>query len=188
MNRSYRQQRSMRALLFSGVVHLCLVIVFMFSFYVQRPSDIEDAIAVDLINPKEAPKQRRRLKPPPPKQLRTPQRTDPSTESNQRHLDLAASANLINETVRQSEAELLHSATKSVSDTETALPDMMTEARPFNSQSTPIHESVASPFQTTAGEGVNSPRQRVKGDGGYGFHKLESTGYFRHWNYRGRRR
>ena len=176
MNRSYRQQRSMRALLFSGVVHLCLVIVFMFSFYVQRPSDIEDAIAVDLINPKEAPKQRRRLKPPPPKQLRTPQRTDPSTESNQRHLDLAASANLINETVRQSEAELLHSATKSVSDTETALPDMMTEARPFNSQSTPIHESVASPFQTTAGEGVNSPRQRVKGDGGYGFHKLESTG------------
>ncbi len=176
MNRSYRQQRSMRALLFSGVVHLCLVIVFMFSFYVQRPSDIEDAIAVDLINPKEAPKQRRRLKPPPPKQLRTPQRTDPSTESNQRHLDLAASANLINETVRQSEAELLHSATKSVSDTETALPDMMTEARPFNSQSTPIHESVASPFQTTAGEGINSPQQRVKGDGGDGFHRLESTG------------
>jgi hypothetical protein len=176
VNRSYRQQRSMRALLFSGVVHLCLVIVFMFSFYVQRPSDIEDAIAVDLINPKEAPKQRRRLKPPPPKQLRTPQRTDPSTESNQRHLDLAASANLINETVRQSEAELLHSATKSVSDTETALPDMMTEARPFNSQSTPIHESVASPFQTTAGEGINSPQQRVKGDGGDGFHRLESTG------------
>ena len=176
MNRSQRRNRSMRALLFAGVVHLCLAIVFTFSFYVQRPTNIQDVIAADLLNPKDAPKQRRRLKPPPPKKLRTPQQTDPSTESSQRHLDLTASANLINETVRQSEAELLHSATKSVSETETALPDVMTEAQPFNSRSAPIHKSVASPFQTTAGEGINSPRQRVKGDGAYGFHKLESTG------------
>ena len=110
------------------------------------------------------------------RKLRVPQQTDPSTESSQRHLDLAASSNLINETVRQSEAELLHSATKSVSETETALPDVMTDARPFNSRSAPIHKSVASPFETTAGEGVDSLRQRVKGDGAYGFHKLESTG------------
>ena len=176
MNRSYRQQRSLRALLFSGVVHLCLAIVFTFSFYIQRPSGIEDVIAVELIDPKADPQRPRRLKPPPPKQLRTPQQTDPSTESSQRHLDLAASANLINETMRQSEAELLHSATKSVSDTETQLPDLMTEAHPFNSRTAPIHESVASPFQTSAGAGVDSVRQRVKGDGGDGFHKLESTG------------
>ena len=175
MNRYQKRQRSMRALLFAGVIHLCLAIVFMFSFYVQRPTNIEDAIAVDLITPKKAPKQIRKLKPPP-KQLRIPKQTDPSTESSQRHLDLAASANLINETMRQSEAELLHSATKSVADTETALPDVMTDAQPFNSRATPIHKSVASPFQTTAGEGVNSPRQRVQGDGAYGFHKLESTG------------
>ena len=176
MNHFQRRNRSIRALLFAGVVHLCLAIVFTFSFYVQTPTNIEDAIAADLINLKEAPKQRRRLKPLPPKQLRIPQQTDPSTESNQRYLDVAASANLINETVRQSKVELMHSATKSVSDTETALPDVMTEARPFNSRTAPIHESVASPFQTTAGEGVDSPRQRVKGDGGDGFHKLESTG------------
>ena len=175
MNHFQRRNRSIRALLFAGVVHLCLAIVFTFSFYVQTPTNIEDAIAADLINLKEAPKQRRRLKPPP-KQLRIPQQTDPSTESNQRHLDVAASANLINETVRQSKTELMHSATKSVSDTETALPDVMTEARPFNSRTAPIHESVASPFQTTAGEGLDSPRQRVKGDGGDGFHRLESTG------------
>ena len=176
MNRSYRRHRSMRALLFSGVVHLCLVIAFTFSFYIQRPAGIKDVIAVDLITPKETPQRLRRLKPPPPKQLRVPQQTDPSTESSQRYLDLDASANLINETVRQSEVELLNSATKSVSDTETTLPDVTTEARPFNSRTTPIHESVASPFQITAGEGVESVRQRVKGDGSTGFHKLESTG------------
>ena len=33
MNRSYRRQRSLRALLFASVIHLCLAIVFMFSFY-----------------------------------------------------------------------------------------------------------------------------------------------------------
>ena len=176
MNRSYRRHRSMRALLFSGVVHLCLIIAFTFSFYIQRPAGIADVIEVDLITPKETPQRPRRLKPPPPKRLRVPQQTDPSTESNQRYLDLDASANLINETVQQSEVELLNSATKSVSDTETTLPDVTTEAHPFNSRTAPIHESVASPFQTTAGEGVESVRQRVKGDGRTGFHKLESTG------------
>ena len=176
MNRSYRRQRSIRALLFAGIVHLCLAIIFMFSFYTQRGHNSEDALAVELINPKAEPEQRRKLKPPPPKKLRTPQQTDPSTESNQRHLDVMASANLIDETLRQSEEELLHSATRDVSDTETTLPDVTTEAKPYNSRATPIAESVASPFETTAGAGVDSLRQRVKGDGSGGFHKLESTG------------
>ncbi len=176
MNRSYKRQRSMRALLFSGVVHLCLVIVFTFSFYTQNQHRNEDVLAVELINPKDAPEQRRTLKPPPPKKLRTPQQTDPLNESNQRHLDLMASANLIDETLRQSEEELLHSATRSVSDTETTLPDVTTEAKQYNSRATPISEEVASPFETTAGAGVDSLRQRVKGDGSGGFHKLQSTG------------
>ena len=138
MNRSQRRNRSIRALLFAGIVHLCLAILFMFSFYAQRPTGIEDVIAADFINPKEAPKQHRRLKPPPPKKLRAPQQTDPSTESSQRHLDLAASANLINETVQQAEGALLNSSTKSVSDTETTLPDVTTDAERYNSRATPI--------------------------------------------------
>ena len=176
MNRSYRRHRSMRALLFAGVIHLCLAITFMFSFYTPRQNRGEDALAVELINPKTMREQRRTLKPPPPKKLRTPQHTDPSTETNQRHLDLMASANLIDETMRQSEEALLHSATRSVSDLETALPDVTTDAKRINSRETPISEEVASPFQTTAGAGVDSLRQRVKGDGGGGFHRLQSTG------------
>ena len=175
MNRSYRRHRSIRALLFAGIVHLCLAITFMFSFYTPRQNRGEDALAVELINPEAFREQRRTLKPPPPKKLRTPQHTDPSTETNQRHLDLMASANLIDETVRQSEEALLHSATRSVSDTETTLPDVTTDAKRINSRETSISEEVASPFQTTAGAGVDSLRQRVKGDGG-GFHRLESTG------------
>ena len=176
MNRSYRRHRSMRALLFAGIIHLCLAITFMFSFYTPRQNNGADALAVELINPKTMLEQRRALKPPPPKKLRTPQQTDPSTETNQRHLDLIASANLIDETMRQSEEALLHSATRSVSDIETTLPDVTTDAERNNSRETPISESVASPFQTTAGAGVDSLRQRVKGDGGGGFHRLQSTG------------
>ncbi len=176
MNRSYRRHRSMRALLFAGVIHLCLAITFMFSFYTPSQNRGEDALAVELINPEAFREQRRTLKPPPPKKLRTPQHTDPSTDTNQRHLDLMASANLIDETTRQSEEALLHSATRSVSDTETTLPDVTTDAKRINSRETPISEEVASPFQTTAGAGVDSLRQRVKGDGGGGFHRLQSTG------------
>ena len=176
MNRSYRRHRSMRALLFAGIVHLCLAITFMFSFYTPRQNRGEDALAVELLNPAAFREQRRTLKPPPPKKLRTPQHTDPSTETNQRHLDLMASANLIDETMRQSEEALLHSATRSVSDLETTLPDVTTDAKRTNSRETPISGEVASPFQTTAGAGVDSLRQRVKGDGGGGFHRLQSTG------------
>ena len=176
MNRSYRRHRSVRALLFAGIIHLCLAITFMFSFYTPRQNRGEDALAVELINPEAFREQRRTLKPPPPKKLRTPQHTDPSTETNQRHLDLMASANLIDETARQSEEALLHSATRSVSDTETTLPDVTTDAKRINSREASISEDVASPFQTTAGAGVDSLRQRVKGDGGGGFHRLESTG------------
>lgn len=176
MNRSYRRHRSMRALLFAGIVHLCLAITFMFSFYTPSQNRGEDALAVELINPEAFREQRRTLKPPPPKKLRTPQQTDPSTDTNQRHLDLMASANLIDETVRQSEEALLHSATRSTSDIETTLPDVTTDAERINSRETPISGEVASPFQTTAGAGVDSLRQRVKGDGGGGFHRLQSTG------------
>ena len=176
MNRSRRRQRSVRALLFAGVVHLSIAIALMFSFYADRQMGNEDALAVELINPAVFREQRRTLKPPPPKEILVPQRTDSATDADQRHLDLLASRNLIDETIRQSEAELLHSATESVSDTETTLPDVTTDAERFSSRETPISESVESPFQTTPGAGIDSLRQRVQGEGGDGFHKLESTG------------
>ena len=176
MNRSRRRQRSMRALLFAGIIHISFAIISMFSFYANRQIGNEDALAVELIDPKAFREQRRTLKPPPPKEIRLPQRTDSSTDADQRHLDLLASANLIDETLWQSEEDLLHNATKSVSDTETTLPDVTTDAERYNSLATPIAESVASPYETTSGTGVDSLRQRVKGKGDDGFHRLESIG------------
>lgn len=176
MNRSYRRHRSVRALLFSGILHLGLAIVFMFSFYTQTRNSAEDVFDVELLTEHARPEHRRTLKPPPPKRLRTPQQKDPSTETHQRHLDIMASANLRDETLRPAETVLLHSATRTTADTDVALPDVTTAAEGFNSRETPISESVASPFETTPGAGAESLRQRVAGDGTGGFHRLHSTG------------
>ena len=65
MNRFRRRQRSVRALLFAGIVHLSFAIIFMFSFYADRQIGNQDTLAVELINPKAFREQRRTLKPPP---------------------------------------------------------------------------------------------------------------------------
>ncbi len=175
MDRSHNRHRSVRALLFAGIIHLSLAIVFMFSFYADRQIRNEDALAVELINSKSFREQRRTLKLPPPKEIFAPQRPDDSTDAHQRHLDLHAAADLIDETIHQSEAELLQSATASISNTETTPPYVTTYAARFNSRETPIAESVDVPFQISAGAGIESLRQRVKGASD-GFRKLESTG------------
>ena len=173
MNRSITRQRSVRALLISGIVHLCLAIIGSFLLYARWQTRMEDAIAVEFIEAKRLQRTRRTLKQPLRKRIMA--RTDSASEAHPRHLKLTASASLIDETLRQSEEALLHNATQTVDDVATALPEVTTDAQRFDSRET-LPDSVASPFQTTAGAGVDSFRQRVKGEGGSGFHRLESTG------------
>ncbi len=168
------KQRSLHAFLIACILHLCLIIVSTLSFYINSQNQFEDVIALDLINQKELQKPRRTLKQP--LRKRIVMRSESLSEAHPQHLKRTASPNLIDETVRQSERELLHSATKSISDMETTLPEVTTEAQPFQTRTVTIPESVGSPFETTDGAGVDSFRQRVKGEGGTGFHKLESTG------------
>lgn len=173
MNRSITRQRSVRALLISGIVHLCLAIIGSFLLYARWQTRMEDAIAVEFIEAKRLQRTRRTLKQPLRKRIMA--RTDSASEAHPRHLKLTASASLIDKTLRQSEEALLHNATQTVDDVATALPEVTTDAQRFDSRET-LPESAASPFQTTAGAGVDSFRQRVKGEGGSGFHRLESTG------------
>lgn len=173
MNRSIARPRSVRALLISGIVHLGLAIIGSFFFYTHRQAEMEDVIALDVIKLREFQKPRRTLKQPLRKWIVA--HTESASEAQPRHLKLTASANLIDETLRQSEETLLHNATDSVSGVETVLPAVTTDAQRFSSRET-LPATVASPYQTTAGAGIDSFRQRVKGGGGSGFHRLESTG------------
>ncbi len=173
MHRSITRPRSVRALLISGIVHLSFAIIGSFFFYTHRPSEVADAIALELVAEKELQKPRRTLKQPLRKRIAA--HAEAASEAQPQHLKLTASASLIDETLLQSESALLHNATRAVSDVAAALPEVTTAAQRFNSRAT-LPETVASPFQSTAGAGVDSFRQRVKGEGGSGFHRLESTG------------
>ena len=163
----------MRALLISGIVHLGVAIIGSFFLYTHRQAEMADVIALDVIKLREFQKPRRTLKQPLRKRIVA--HTESASESQPRHLKLTASASLIDETLRQSEETLLHNATDSVSGVETVLPAVTTDAQRFSSRET-LPATVASPYQTTAGSGVDSFRQRVKGEGSSGFHRLESTG------------
>ena len=163
----------MRALLISGIVHLGVAIIGSFFLYTHRQAEMADVIALDVIKLREFQKPRRTLKQPLRKRIVA--HTESASEAQPRHLKLTASASLIDETLRQSEETLLHNATDSVSGVETVLPAVTTDAQRFSSRET-LPATVASPYQTTAGSGVDSFRQRVKGEGGSGFHRLESTG------------
>ena len=111
----------------------------------------------------------------PPKKNPT-QKSKNISEYRPQHKALSASANLFDETVRPSEKILTHSATETVSNTTTELPDVTTQAKHLNSRAAAIAKSVQSPYEITSGKGKESLRQRVKGDGESGFHRLESKG------------
>ncbi len=172
---SNSRRRSVSALLISGIAHLCCAIILTFVFYKQVQNDFEDTLSAEIITKKQE-KQKRVLKRPPPKRLLTPKYSETVREYRPQHVKLTASDNLIDETVRPSEKVLMHSATDAVSDVQQPLPEVTTYAKPFDSRARAISEAVQSPFKVTDGAGVKSVRQRTKGEGGDGLHRLESTG------------
>ena len=175
MNRFEKKQRSLNACLIAGIIHLCLAILLTLFYYTHLSYEIHDVVAMELIDMEET-KQLRTLKRPLPKKPPTQKKTSAVSEFRPKFQALSASSNLIDETVRPSEKILMQSATETVSETSTELPDVTTQARNLNSRTASLPKSVQSPFEITSGKGVESLRQRVKGDGKSGFHRLESKG------------
>lgn len=176
MNRLERRQRSLNACLIAGIVHLGLAILFTFFYYTRIAYNMDDVLAADLIKVDDSEKQKRQLIRPPLKKPITAKTTKTIADSRPRHVALKASSNPIDETVRPSEKILMHSATEDISKTVKELPEVTSDAKLLNSSTAEIAKSVASPYEITSGSGVKSLRQRAKGDGDGGFHRLKSTG------------
>ena len=176
MIRSDRKQRSLNACLIAGIVHVSIAILLTFFHYTRIANEFEDAVGVELIDMKNPETQQRKLKRPSSKKLLIRKQTKSFAEDRPQYVSLKASANLIDETVRPSEKVLMHSATETVSKTATDLPDLTTQTKELNSRTAALSKTVASPFEISAGAGKESLRQRVKGDGESGFHRLQSTG------------
>lgn len=173
MKRFQAKQRSLNACLIAAIVHICLAILLTFFYYSHLSNEIDDVVGIEFIKMEETLRKHRTIKRPPKK--KPTQKSKDISEYRPQHKALSASANLFDETVRPSEKILTHSATETVSNT-TELPDVTTQAKHLNSRAAAIAKSVQSPYKITSGKGKESLRQRVKGDGESGFHRLESKG------------
>lgn len=168
------KHRSLNACLIAAIVHLSLAILLTFFYYSHLSNEIDDVVGIEFVDMEDTSRKHRTIKRPPKK---NPTRKSKSiSEYRPEHKALSASSNLFDETVRPSEKILLHSATETVSNTTTELPDVTTQAKHLNSRASAIAKSVQSPYEITSGKGKEGLRQRVKGDGESGFHRLESKG------------
>ncbi len=176
MNKHIHRGRSHRALLISLIVHLCFAMTVTIVIYRENRKAFEDVVAIEFVDEEQLTKPRRKIKPPPPKRLTLPHTTRSSVEGLPQKVRLRASANPINETVRPSMNSLLHSATDNQLNIEEHLLDVTTAAEIASHREATIPEQVSTRYQTTDGDGVQSTRQRVAGDGSGGLHAIESTG------------
>lgn len=168
--------RSINALLIAGIIHLWFAILLTFFYYAHLSNEIEDVIGVEFVNMEDPEQLHRRLKRPLPKQSLAKKQTRPNADYRPQHLTQSASSNLMDETIRPSEEILMHNAAEMVSKTATDLQEITTHTQQLRSREAAISKSVSSPYDITAGQGKESLRQRVKGDGESGFHRLDSTG------------
>ncbi len=176
MRRAKTKIRSINALLIAGILHLWIAILLTFFYYAHLSNEIEDVLGVEFLNMKDSEQLQRRLKRPLPKQSLSKKQTQPASDHRPQHITSSATANLMDETIRPSEQILMHDATEIVSKTSTELQDLTTQTKQLRSRDAAIPTSVSSPYDITAGKGKDSLRQRVKGDGESGFHRLDSTG------------
>ena len=177
MIRQFKKTRAIRALLISSVVHLCLMIVLTFVFYSREQGKFDDTIQVEFLDEDSLEKPRRKLlKPPLSKQLLTLRKSQSTTTNQPQTIKLLAFANPINETIRRLPEALFRNATANQANPQDQLSDVMTDSRDIHNREVPIPTSVASRFLVKNGDGVESYRQRVRGDGSNGLHSVESTG------------
>ncbi len=176
MRQKRSKTRSINALLIAGIMHLWLALFLTFFYYTQLSHEIDDVIGLDLINMESPDQLHRRLKRPLPKQTLTKKPSRTISEHRPQHLKQTASPHPIDETLRPSEQILMHHASEIVSDTATDLTDITTHAKHLDRQTAALPKSVSSPYDITSGKGKESLRQRVKGDGKSGIHRIESTG------------
>jgi Mg-chelatase subunit ChlD len=176
MEKKHRS-RGQQALLISLIVHLSVAIVFTIIIYQQEKGEYEDAIGVELLNERDLPAPRRKiLKPPPPKRLIVPRQFQSTTENQPQTVKLELSSHPINETINLSPNPLPHSADRSQTNPQELLPDVTTAAQRINSRERSLAEEVSTRLRPSEGEGIQSYRQRAKGDGSGGLHAVESTG------------
>ena len=176
MRQERSKNRSINALLIAGILHLWLALFLTFFHYTYLSNEIDDVIGIEFVNMEDPDQLHRRLKRPLPKQTLTKDLSKSLSKHRPQHVEQTVSPNLIDETLLPSEEILMHNASELVSKTTADLTELTTHAKHLDRQSAAIPSSVSSPYDISSGKGKESLRQRVKGDGESGIHRIKSTG------------
>ena len=157
-----RKNRMRSVILLSLILHLIIVIVYLFLPMNQHAPEDKDVLAVDLLNDPEAPKKRRQ-KPKPPL---TKKMYDPSEKLARDAMErkIESARNKMDEVVKLSPRVVLEDVEVNKAPVSEIIPDVMTDAKLRDAAASNLSRLIAQPGQTD-GRGLVTGRVRAKGDG-----------------------
>ena len=157
-----RKNRMRSVILLSLILHLIIIIVYLFLPMNQVAEENKDVLAVDLLNDPEAPKKRRQ-KPKPPL---TKKMYDPSEQLARDAMErkIESARNKMDEVVKLSQRVVLEDVEVNKAPVSEIVPDVMTDAKLREAEASNLSRLIAQPGQTD-GRGLVTGRVRAKGDG-----------------------
>ena len=157
-----RKNRMRSVILLSLILHMIIVIVYLFLPLNQLAEEDTDLFAVDLLNDLDAPKKRKQ-KPKPPL---TKKLLDPNQKLARDAMDrkIESARNKIDEVVKLSPRVVLEDVEVNKAPLSEVIPDVMTDAQLRDAEASNLSRLVAQPGRTD-GRGIVTGRVRAKGDG-----------------------
>ena len=157
-----RRNRTRSVILLSLILHMIVVITYLFLPINQLSQDQADAFAVDLINDADAPT-KRKLKPKPPL---TKKMYNPNEELARDAMEkkIEAARNKVDEVMKLSPRVVLKDVEVNKAPVSEIIPDVMTDAQLRDAEASNLSRLIAQPGQTD-GRGIVTGRVRARGDG-----------------------
>ena len=157
-----RRTRMRSVILLSLILHMVIIIVYLFVPLNRIAEENIDVFAVDLLNDAEAPKKRKqRPKPPLTKKM-----YDPNQELARDAVDrkIETARNKMDEVVKLSPRVVLEDVEVNKAPLNEVIPDVMTDAQLREAEASNLSRLIAQPGRTD-GRGVVTGRVRARGDG-----------------------
>ncbi|MYK18853.1 VWA domain-containing protein [Candidatus Poribacteria bacterium] len=160
-----RRNRIRSVVLLSLIVHMIVVIVYLFLPINQLSDQQEDAFAVDLIDDAEAPRKRS----PKPKPPLTKKLYDPNQQlaRNAEDRKIETTRNKIDEVMKLSSRVVIQDVEVNKAPVSETIPDVMTDAQLRDAEASNLSRLISQPGRTD-GRGVVTGRVRARGDEGGG--------------------
>lgn len=157
-----RRNRMRSVILLSLILHMIIIIVYLFLPLNQIADESTDVFAVDLLNDAEAPKKRKQMPKPP----LTRKMYDPNKELARDALDrkIETARNKMDEVVKLSPRVVLEDVEVNKAPVSEIIPDVMTDAQLRDAEASNLSRLIAQPGRTD-GRGLVTGRVRARGDG-----------------------